>query len=134
MMRALEALALRYKKETGLTIEIAQQLLADLLDVEKKAEITPEKILSATSAYFGIRTDDILGKSQSKECTLPRKLAMFLCRKKLELPYLTIGRIFGRDHSTVMSSIKYIVEKSSSEEIGGALEKIDSNLTKTQSD
>lgn len=130
MMRALEALALRYKKETGLTVEIAERLLADLLDVEKKTEITPEKILSATSAYFGIRTDDILGKSQSKECTLPRKLAMFLCRKKLELPYLTIGRIFGRDHSTVMSSIKYIEEKSASEEIGGALEKIDSNLLK----
>jgi chromosomal replication initiator protein len=67
--------------------------------------------------------DDILGKSQAKEVTFPRKLAMFLCRKKLGLPFLTIGKIFGRDHSTVMSSIKCIEE--SSEEIEEALEKIE---------
>jgi len=128
MLRALEALVLRHQKSTELIPESAEHLLADLLNVEKKNELTPEKIITATSAYFGIRTDDILGKSQSQECTLPRKLAMYLCRKKLALPYLTIGRIFGRDHSTVMASIKAIEDKSSSEEIGKALEKIQGSL------
>lgn len=126
MLRALEALVLRHKQATELSVEAATRLLADLLDVEKKNELTPERILSATSAYFGIRVDDILGKSQAKEVTFPRKLAMFLCRKKLGLPFLTIGRIFGRDHSTVMSSIKSI--EASSEEIEEALEKIESKI------
>lgn len=128
MMRALEALVLRHKNPSDLSAEAAEYLLSDLLAVEKKNEMTPEKILSATSAYFGIRIDDILGKSQSKECAFPRKFAMFLCRKRLGLPYLTIGRIFGRDHSTAMSSIKYIEDKCSTEEVGGPLEKIDSIL------
>lgn len=126
MLRALEALVLRHKQATDLSIEAATRLLSDLLDVEKKNELTPDKIISATSAYFGIRVDDILGKSQAKEYTFPRKLAMFLCRKKLGLPFLTIGRIFSRDHSTVMSSIKFIEE--TSEEIEGALEKIELTL------
>jgi len=126
MLRALEALVLRHKQATELSVEAATRLLADLLDVEKKNELTPERILSATSAYFGIRVDDILGKSQAKEVTFPRKVAMYLCRKHLGLPFLTIGKIFGRDHSTVMSSIKFI--EASSEEIEDALDKINLNI------
>ncbi|MBS0628980.1 MAG: ATP-binding protein [Verrucomicrobia bacterium] len=128
MLRAVDALALRHQKPTELTVDKAEHLLSDLLDVEKQSELTPEKIISATAGYFGIRSDDILGKSQAKECTLPRKLAMLLCRKKLGLPYLTIGRIFDRDHSTVMASIKAVDDKSTTEEIGCALEKIQTLL------
>jgi chromosomal replication initiator protein len=31
---------------------------------------------------------------------------MYLCRKSLKLPFTKIGEIFGRDHSTVMTSVK----------------------------
>jgi chromosomal replication initiator protein len=37
-------------------------------------------------------------------------VALFLCRKLLHLPYQTIGRIFNRDHSTVMTSIAQVEE------------------------
>jgi chromosomal replication initiator protein len=33
---------------------------------------------------------------------------MYLCRKELHLPFQQIGRLFDRDHSTVMSSVKHI--------------------------
>ena len=128
MMRALEALMVRHKGSATLSLQEAQHLLADLLIEEEKSELTPEKILSAASAYFGIRTQDVLGKSQAKECVFPRKLAMYLCRKKLRLPYATIGKIFGRDHSTVMAGIRQIEMKSGLEEIEAALEEIELKL------
>jgi len=130
MFRALDALLLRYNEASELSIDVAKHLLADLLEVEKDHQLTPEKIITATAAYFAIPSDDILGRSQAKECALPRKLSMYLCRKKLHLPYLTIGKIFGRDHSTVMASIKAIEDKNRSEEIGPALEKISSSFQK----
>ncbi|NGX47325.1 MAG: Chromosomal replication initiator protein DnaA [Chlamydiae bacterium] len=130
MMRALDALFLRHKTEQVISPQQAEILLFDLLLEEEKQKLTPEKILSATSAYFGIRNSDILGKSRSRECTIPRKLAMYLCRSKLGLPYLTIGKFFGRDHSTVMTSIGQIKKKSITEEIDAALEEITKNLSK----
>jgi chromosomal replication initiator protein len=33
---------------------------------------------------------------------------MYLCRKNLKLPFTKIGEIFGRYHSTVMTSVKQI--------------------------
>lgn len=128
IMRALEALLIRHRTSEPISLEGCERLLEDLLRVEMTVQLTPDKILQSTSAYFGIRPDDILGKSQSKECVFPRKLAMFLCRKKLNLPYLTIGKVFGRDHSTVMASIKQIEKKSGDDEIEAALVEIEKNF------
>ncbi|MDN3506237.1 MAG: chromosomal replication initiator protein DnaA [Simkaniaceae bacterium] len=130
LMRALDALFLRHKGKNPITLLEAQSLLTDLLQKEEEQKLTPEKILSATSAYFGIRKSDILGKSRARECTVPRKIAMYLCRKRLHLPYLTIGKFFDRDHSTVMTSIEQIEKKSGTDEISAALDEVSKNLVK----
>lgn len=121
---ALQALMLRAKGP--ITPKIALSLLQDLLVEETKEILTPEKITAQIAQYFGIRPEDILGKSQAKEHANPRQLAMFLCREKLKLPFQKIGEIFHRDHSTVMSSVKQI-QKASEEKTGAiydALQKI----------
>lgn len=130
LMRSFDALLIRYKKNHPLSLEETKDLLTDLLDVEEKTHITQEKIIQTTSSYFGIRPSDILGKSQAKEYVLPRKIAMYLCREKLKMPYLAIGRFFHRDHSTVMVSIKQIFNKKTLEEIGTFLEEIECELIK----
>ena len=86
-------------------------MLSDLCSLEKKAALSPEKIISVVSSIYGIRTEDLLGKSQAQECSLPRQIAMYLCRQDLKMPFQGIGQIFRRDHSTVMTSIKQIEKK-----------------------
>jgi chromosomal replication initiator protein len=117
---ALEALVLRCHLEEDarhtrnsalFRIEFAQRMLADLVAQEQKNALSPDKIISAVSAKYGIREGDLLSKSQSQECSLPRQIAMYLCREELRLPFQTIGRIFSRDHSTVMTSIRQIEKK-----------------------
>ncbi|HSX26905.1 MAG TPA: DnaA/Hda family protein, partial [Chlamydiales bacterium] len=105
---ALQALILRTRGKFPLTPELATQFLPDLLIHEQKNALTPESIAKSLAAHFGIRSEDLLGKSQTKECALPRQLAMYLCRERLKLPYQKIAAFFGRDHSTVMSSVKQI--------------------------
>ncbi len=117
-MQALEALALRthlagdnISDENPLRLPVAKSYLVDLVEAERRAEVTADKIISAVASHYGIQSSDILGKSQKKECSLPRQIAMYLCRANLRLPYTSIGDVFSRDHSTVMTSVKRIEEQ-----------------------
>jgi chromosomal replication initiator protein len=117
--RALEALVLRthlsrskgHLSNAVMDDGVAKHFLADLISEEKQTEITPTKIVSAVANQFGIRVEDLLGKSQRQEYAQPRKVAMYLCRNQLGLPYTRIGEIFKRDHSTVMTSVKQVEEE-----------------------
>jgi chromosomal replication initiator protein len=120
LQRALEALVLRchlggevrHKRNSQLIDKkIAEEMLSDLMIQEQKITLCPEKIISIVSSVYGIRAEDLLGKSQNQEYSFPRKIAMHLCRQELKIPFQSIGRIFGRDHSTVMTSIKQIEKK-----------------------
>jgi chromosomal replication initiator protein len=109
-MRALEALILRahleHLSEQHLTREQAANLLRDLLAEERQASLTPPKILQAVAEHFALPLDELCGDAQTRECVAPRQMAMYLCRQKLRMPYMRIGELFNRDHSTVMSAIK----------------------------
>ena len=105
--KAFDALVIRNpSKDTPL--EIALQ---DLLQEEIKKTITLEAILEEVVKEWDVSSGAITGKSQEKEISYARKVAMYLCRKELYMPFTSIGRAFNRDHSTVMSAVKFI-EKS----------------------
>lgn len=114
--QAVEALVLRShlnqqvnQSSSGqLTVLLTRQILSDLLQEQYEAALTPPRVLQYVAEYFGIRPEDILGKAQTRDCVLPRQISMHFCRHELKLPYLKIGELFSRDHSTVMSSVKQI--------------------------
>jgi chromosomal replication initiator protein len=131
LIRALDALILRTHLNQGLgktatlplSLKYVQNTLKDLIQEEERAVLTPGKIIRAVAEYYGIRMDDILSKSQARECVLPRQIAMHLCRHQLNLPYMKIGDIFARDHSTVMASVKQVQHavETKNHEISGPL-------------
>jgi chromosomal replication initiator protein len=110
--QAIQAIILRSKSSSRsetLTVEMAKNYLSDLISEQKKNKLTPTLIVDTTAKHFGLFSNDILGKSQTRECCLPRQIAMFFCRDKLNMAYKKIGDLFGgRDHSTVMTSVKSI--------------------------
>ncbi|MBI2743143.1 MAG: ATP-binding protein [Chlamydiales bacterium] len=122
--QSIHALVMRTQtKKSGkcdLDLEMTRYYLKDLIEAEKKREVTPEKIVRSTADHYGMRTDDLLGKSQAREAALPRQMAMYLCRSLLKLPYLKIGQLFSRDHSTVMASVKMVEEKLKAQEAESA--------------
>jgi len=119
LTKALKALILRshLQKSQGksihsqLTVPIAAHLLADLLLEEKHSTLTPARIIRGVAEYYGIRPEDILGRAQTRECVLPRQISMHLCRNQLKMPFVKIGELFSKDHSTVMSSVKLIQKR-----------------------
>ncbi|NGX62644.1 MAG: Chromosomal replication initiator protein DnaA [Candidatus Anoxychlamydiales bacterium] len=108
--KALKTIALNehLDDQKSLDANKIKNYLSPLILEEKEKDLDPEKIIQEVSIYFGLTSKDILGKSQTKECTFPRQFSMYLCRELLKMPFMKIGTIFQRDHSTVMTSIKSI--------------------------
>ena len=131
LIRALEALILRhhiqttssYKKEIEIDVPFVEVCLRDLIQEEQKAVVTSEKVIQAVAEYYGITTNDILGKSQSRDTVLPRQITMYLCREHLKMSFMKIGSLFSKNHSTVMSSVRLIQGKmdENDPEISGSL-------------
>lgn len=112
---ACNALALRLSNEVAspISLNTIKQITKDLIHKQKRSSLDYEKILTEVSRFYEIPKKDIVGRSQQKESVIPRQVAMYLCRDILELTYSQIGRIFSRDHTTVMATIKRIQQETS---------------------
>jgi chromosomal replication initiator protein len=116
LTKALQALILRSHLDDNdyhmpiptISVPQAKALLNDLILDEQKVKITPQRILQQVCEYFGLLPEDLTGKAQSRDRVLPRQIAMYFCRKELKLPFIKVGELFSKDHSTVMSSVKLI--------------------------
>ncbi|MCL2518500.1 MAG: chromosomal replication initiator protein DnaA, partial [Oscillospiraceae bacterium] len=69
------------------------------------------KILDKVSTKYGITEDDLKGKKRNKEIVNPRHIAVFITRKLTDLSLPAIAKIFDRDHTTVMASLKNIEDE-----------------------
>ena len=98
--------------------------------IKKDEEITVKKIKKCVCDFYGLTKQQIESKSRTANIANARHIAIYLCRKHLEMPFAKIGAEFGnRDHSTVMSSydkmLKMLKEK---ETFRQALKKIEQQL------
>ena len=100
------------------TLELAEQVLKDIISPDQQKVITPEYILSVVAEHYDVSTADIIGNKRSSKIVMPRQICMYLCRSVIDLPLKNIGKFLGnRDHTTVMHGINKIeqeLEKSDS--------------------
>jgi chromosomal replication initiator protein len=72
-------------------------------------EITVNKIKRVVADYYGLTKQQLVSKARTKNISNARHIAIYLCRKHLDLPFIRIGEEFGkRDHSTIISSCEKI--------------------------
>ncbi len=88
-----------------LDIETASKILG--LD-EKKIEINSDLIIEKCAKYFGIKKEDIKSTSRAKEITNARRFAMYLTKELTDKSLNEIGKIFDKNHTTVMYSVDKI--------------------------
>ena len=111
------------------TLELAKEELANKIK-KQQSKITADKIISVVSNYYNISVEDMKAKKKQKEIVYARQVAMFLLKEKLDMNLTAIGGHFGgKDHSTVISSIRKIEnsikeEFSLKKEIEGIRQKI----------
>lgn len=91
-----------------LRLSLAKEQLRPMLGARSEG-VTMERIIKVVSSYYDQRPGDLRGKSRQRQLTLARQVAMYLTRKHTQLSLPEIGRGFGgRDHTTVMSSVRKI--------------------------
>ena len=87
------------------TMDEAREAFNGQIEEEKNEGLTPDQIISTVCQYFDITKEDIVGKKKSKDVVEPRMIAIYLISEILEIPLVSIGKIFGgRDHTTIMHS------------------------------
>ncbi|MBT1162279.1 chromosomal replication initiator protein DnaA [Bifidobacterium sp. SO1] len=92
------------------TRALAEQTLQDFFTAD--VEIKPTDIISQVAKYFHLSFDDIVGKGRTKNVSIARQIAMYLCRENTGMSLVDIGEVFhGRDHTTVMHAVKQINQK-----------------------
>jgi chromosomal replication initiator protein len=77
--------------------------------------LNPASIRREVARTYGMTEDKLSGKSRAKAVTRPRNLAMFLCRRHTDASYAQIGRVFNRDHATVIYGVNSIERSLKSE-------------------
>lgn len=70
--------------------------------------LSSQAISELVGRQFKISLDEMQSKSRKRTISFPRQVAMYLCRKHTEDTLSDIGKVFKRDHSTVMHAIKVI--------------------------
>nr|WP_249115162.1 DnaA/Hda family protein [Desulfolutivibrio sulfodismutans] len=80
-------------------------------DERKGANLTADHIVSVAATHFQVDINDIMGAKRNKNVVLARQTAMALCRTLLGMSYPALGKYFGgKDHSTVLYSIKKVTQ------------------------
>ena len=114
-IRELEGSLIRliaYASLTGrsLTLELAQDVLRNVLDHDEKA-VTIEHIQKFVADYYQLKLAELKSRNNSKSVAMPRQVAMYLCKALTHASLPEIGRSFGgKHHSTVIHSIRKVEE------------------------
>ncbi len=89
--------------------ETVERAMQDILKRSNEYIPTPEAILECISKYYGLEESIIRGQQRVRDAVSARQIAMYLIRSMTNLSLDDIGKVFeGRDHSTVLYSIKQV--------------------------
>jgi chromosomal replication initiator protein len=81
------------------------------------ARLTAETIRARVAEAWGVSVEALQSRRRTKDLTVPRQVAMYLIKELLDESLVGIGRAFGgRDHSTVIHSIRKVEADLSSDE------------------
>ena len=69
---------------------------------------TPALIIGEVSRFYSVEENLLRGRLKSNNIVMPRQIAMYLIRELTHQSYKNIGREFGRDHTTVISSLQKV--------------------------
>jgi chromosomal replication initiator protein len=91
-----------------ITLEVAQEICGDMIS-RKDQRLSVRLIQQKVAESFNTTPNQLTAHTRKRDVTLPRSVAMYLCKKWTKQSLRTIGLDFGgRDYSTVIHSFKKI--------------------------
>ena len=91
-----------------ISLPLAQDVLKNLLNSDERA-VTIEIIQKFVADYYQLKVSELKSRNNAKSVSLPRQIAMYLCKQLTRASLPEIGRSFGgKHHSTVIHSIRKV--------------------------
>lgn len=90
-----------------LTLDCIKQLLVS--PQNDGATLSLKNISETVAATFRVEPVVLASKRQDKGASLPRKVAMFLCRELTTESLQEVGKAFNRDYATVIAAIQSLL-------------------------
>ena len=111
---------------SDINIELAAEALKDYFVKTIVAKNNIEQVMHIVSSNYNVSVDDLKSKRRISKITLPRQIAMYICRIYLNENLVKIGNEFGgRNHTTVMHGVDKIKkEVSKSDDLNNEIQKM----------
>ncbi len=93
------------------TLEQVQDIIKDITNENEPVSVTIDKIIDSVSNAFGVTSSDIRSDKRQAEITQARQAAMYIIKEITDLTLKDIGGYFGKNHATVVHSVKQCKEK-----------------------
>ncbi|MGZ5849005.1 MAG: chromosomal replication initiator protein DnaA [Methyloceanibacter sp.] len=95
--------------DEAVTLEIAEQIVRDLMRGAEPRRVRIDDILRTVSKHYGVNRGDLLSGRRNRSIVRPRQIGMYLAKLLTSRSLPEIGRRFGnRDHTTVLHAIRKI--------------------------
>jgi chromosomal replication initiator protein len=122
----IKLLAFASLKHREISVELAREALRDKLRIldaaaggggsAADAGLSVATIQQVVARDWNVTPEGLQSKTRTKTLTVPRQVAMHLCRELLGLQLVEIGSAFGgRDHSTVIHSLERVTDTMASD-------------------
>lgn len=97
------------------TVEIAKDILKDILITSQPVSVVIDNIIEKVSFTFGVTAEQVKSEKRDSNINSARQAAMYIIREITNLSQEEVGKVFGRNHSTVNSSLKNVQQKMTSD-------------------
>ena len=96
---------------TKITVDTARNVLSGVITGTVPPTVVAEQIIENISKRYNISVEDIKSKKRTNDIALARHIAVYVIRSATTLSLKNIATIFGRDHTTLLSSIDVVKAK-----------------------
>ena len=96
------------------TLSTIKKVISPYVKQTEKPEDIANRIINNVSIIYDVSVDELKDKSRKQNIAHARNMAIYAIREKTSLSLESIGKIFSRDHTTILNSIeriKYEIEQ-----------------------
>lgn len=94
---------------SDINLELAVEALKDYFSCSIVLKNKIDQVQQIIASHYNITVDDLKSKKRGNKFSIPRQIAMYICRVYIEETLPKIGSAFGgKDHTTVMHSVEKI--------------------------
>ena len=84
-----------------------------LLSPKQPNEVKTDNIIQDVCEVYGIELADLMSKARHRILVEPRQVLFYILHKKLNIPCVKVGKMFNKNHATVLhgaNNIKTFME------------------------